>query len=373
MFLEKLKVVNFRNYANSETLFKTKLNLINGANAEGKTNLLEAIYLLCLGRSFRFANNQDMIKYGNDFFTVEGQFFFDNGIKKQVILQYIRDGKKEISIDRKKLSKQSQLFGQFPIVVMSPEDYKITTGSPAERRRFVDILLSQISLTYLSNLQDYARVLKQRNSILQSVREGVDISESTIEPWTNRLLTVGSAIVSQRYGFIREFSNIVNTIYKNYSASKDDLQISLSSTLSSVNQDSWIDKFRAGLAQVKNKERILGKTLVGPHRDDFIFTINGMDLKKFGSRGEHKSALISTKLAEFSIIKKRKEETPILLLDDFKSELDDTREVNVFDSLKDRGQIFFTSPKKKAFDSFEQNSEFSRFFVEDGQIEFCEL
>ncbi len=161
MHLEKLSIVSFRNYTEAEATFSSDLNLIYGLNAQGKTNFLEAIYLICLGRSFRVAKNQELVKKDSSFFIIEGTLTLDNQIKKKAVLRYIKDGKKEISIDRKKLTKHSKIFGQFPIVVMAPDEFKITSGGPSERRRFIDIFLSQVSLSYLTNLQEYNRILNR--------------------------------------------------------------------------------------------------------------------------------------------------------------------------------------------------------------------
>jgi len=373
MHLEKLSVVNFRNYAEAQATFSPDLNLIYGLNAQGKTNFLEAIYLLCLGRSFRVAKNQEMVKKDSSFFTITGTLTLDNQIKKKAVLSYRKDGKKEISIDRKKLSKHSKIFGQFPIVVMAPDEFKITSGGPSERRRFIDIFLSQVSLSYLTNLQEYNRILKQRNRILQQIRDGQGVLETSIEPWTERLVEVGCEIINARNKFVPEFSETLQSIYKKYTESQDTLKIFIESTVTIRKEICETEDFYNALRSVKKKERILGTTLVGPHRDELIFQINGMDLRKYGSRGEHKSVLVALKIAEFRYLKLKQDETPIMLLDDCYSELDNLREEKVFNSLNDLGQIFLTSPKESLFENktkqFDNFSNVSRFYVENGNIE----
>ena len=373
MHLEKILMVSFRNFSAAEATFSSDLNLIYGLNAQGKTNFLEAIYLICLGRSFRVAKNQEMVKKDESFFTIDGNLTLDNQIKKRTVLRYIRDGKKEISIDRKKLTKHSKIFGQFPIVVMAPDEFKITSGGPSERRRFIDIFLSQVSLSYLTNLQEYNRILKQRNRVLQQIRDGQAVPETSIEPWTQRLVEVGCEIINARNIFILEFSETLQAIYKKYTESRDILKIFIESTVTLRHEICETEDFYGAFQSVKNKEKVLGTTLVGPHRDDLVFKINGMDLRKYGSRGEHKSVLVALKIAEFRYLKLKQDETPIMLLDDCYSELDNLREEKVFKSLKDLGQIFMTSPRESILDNqrgqFDNFSNISRFYIENGNIE----
>ncbi len=374
MHLEKLSLVNFRNYTETEAAFSPDLNLIYGLNAQGKTNFLEAIYLVCLGRSFRVAKNQELVKKDSSFFTIEGSLTLDNQIEKKAVLRYIKDGKKEISIDRKKLTKHSKIFGQFPIVVMAPDELKITSGAPSERRRFIDIFLSQVSLSYLINLQEYNRIIKQRNRILQQIRDGQGVSEMSMQPWTQRVVEVGCEIINSRNKFIHEFSEKLQSIYKKYTESQDTLRIFIESTVTIQREICETEDFYNALGSVKKKERILGTTLVGPHRDDLIFQINGMDLRKYGSRGEHKSVLVALKIAEFRYLKIKQDETPIMLLDDCYSELDNLREEKVFNSLNDLGQIFMTSPKESILENqrgqSEKFSNVSKFYIESGNIEY---
>ncbi len=366
MHLEKLAMVNFRNYEKAEVHFKSKINLIFGLNAQGKTNFLEAIYLLCLGRSFRQAKNQDLLRIGSSYFTIEGRLNYDNALVKVAALHYQRDGKKEISIDRKRMRGYSDIFGAFPVVIISPEDYKITTGGPAERRRFIDILLSQISLSYLTHLQEYQRILKQRNRILQDMKAGKLVADSTIAPWNEKMISVGSKIVGARYDFVEEFVRWLRPIYREYSGAHEEIGLRLETLVSRENSE---QSFAVELNRLSQRERALGVSLVGPHRDDLIITINGRELRTFGSRGEHKALMIALKLAELQFLKNKKDETPIFLLDDCFSELDEVREKNVFFSFQGLGQMVITSPRQKDFFGEADAGEVSRFVVENGVIQ----
>lgn len=375
MYVERLRLNNFRNYRETELEFSSHFNLILGQNAQGKTNLLEALYLICLGRSFRSARNQDLVRFDCASLLIEGSLILDNQISRAVVVRYTRDGKKEISIDRKKIQRHSKIFGQFPIVVMAPDEFKITSGGPAERRKFVDILLSQISVAYLSNLQDYIRVLKQRNRILQNTKSGSRLDPSALAPWTENLIRIGSKIVYDRYHFVEDFSKVLTGIYRRYVATSDDLTVTLKSRLPDSETGDIEATFERLLAERFSTEKARGITLVGPHRDDLEFLINGIELRSFGSRGEHKSALISLKLAEFKYLEQRKEEKPVLLLDDCYSELDNDRERRVLNSLGGLGQIFVTTPRKEVAEYhdefFSEPDEVFSYEVTEGQVHRC--
>lgn len=374
MYVSKVSLTNFRNYATAEIELSEKQNFIFGLNAQGKTNFLEAVYLLCLGRSFRQARNQELVKRETTFFNLRASLFQEPGIERLVIINYNKDEKKEISIDRKRLSKHSKIFGQFPVVVMAPDEFRITTGAPAERRRFIDVLLSQLSLSYLNDLQEYNRTLKQRNKSLQNFRDGLRANDDALEAWTQQLANVGGRIIELRHEFIGAFCTTVGSIYHRFTQSTEKIEMTIESSVKYTNNDNNDNAegmFLKALSGNEKKERTLGATMVGPHRDDVIITIDGMDLRKYGSRGEHKSVLISIKIAEFKHLQERINETPVLLLDDCYSELDNFREQSVFGALDGLGQIILTSPKEPVLsDSLQLGGvEQARFIVEDGHIE----
>ncbi len=371
MVLRKLALSNFRNYSQVETELSDSLNVIYGLNAQGKTNFLEAIYLLCLGRSFRLARSQEMLQYEAQSFLVNGAFVQNNELEKEVTLSYKQGGKKEISINRKRLASHSRLFGQLPVVIMAPDEFRITAGAPAERRRFLDILLSQVSLSYLTDLQEYNRVLKHRNKILQNIRHGTNVPDAAIQPWTESLIKAGSQIIARRDRFIAEFRHKLDRTYRSFAPAGAILDVLIDSTVPYINEGTVSDAYTTRLNEMHEKERILGMTLVGPHRDDLVFTIDGADLRKFGSRGEHKSVLFCVKMAEFTYLKEKRQETPIMLLDDCYSELDNQRERSIFDSLPETSQIFMTSPRETILADSNRISEktASGFIVGDGKIE----
>lgn len=345
MRLDSLCLVNFRNYASVQVDFSPYLNLVRGRNAQGKTNLLEAIYLLCLGRSFRVVRNQELLRTGENFFRAESTLHLDNSIEKVVAIRYERDGRKDILIDHKRLGAYSQMFGQFPVVIMAPDEFRVTSGGPSDRRRFLDILLSQVSLSYLADLQEYHRVLRQRNKILHGGKEGRSFSESTLAPWTDKLVQAGSRVLSFRRKFVLDFREKVKKLYSAFSQTDDVLEISIDSTVPEAPGIAVGESFHTAIETLHRRERATGSSLVGPHRDDLIFSINGLNVRKYGSRGEHKSVLMCLKLAEYNYLWQRTSERPLLLLDDCYSELDDSRARGIFNSLRGLGQIFMTDPK----------------------------
>jgi len=371
MHIQNLELAGFRNYEFAHVSFSPRMNVLFGQNAQGKTNLIEALYLLCLGRSFRLAKNQDLLNNEAPFFTLRADVIKDNEIEKAVFIKYIRDGKKEININRKRLQGYSKIFGHFPVVIMAPDEFKITTSGPSERRRFLNILLSQVSLSYLSDLQEYARILKQRNRILHDIRAGKRVEKAVITPWTENLVNVGKRIILFRNSFIAHFSPSLASIYRNLTKQQDDLQIEIKNSVTFTTDDEIEQAFSEKLKRQERQETILGSTLVGPHRDDLLFTINNMELRKYGSRGEHKSVLLSLKIAEFKYLQKAVQETPLLLLDDCYSELDHAREENVLKSIDGLGQVILTTPKQNLFSDYSHlfSNDTFRFCVEGGQID----
>ncbi len=372
MIIKNISLLNYRNYETAEVNFSQNINLIYGLNAHGKTNFLEAIFLLCLSRSFRQSKNSELLNKEANTFTINGTFIKDNESEKKIVVHYIRDGKKEISINKKKINSHSKIIGHFPIVIMAPDEFRITSGGPSERRRFLDILLSQVSLTYLADLQEYNRILKQRNMLLKNIRDSKFADEASLEVWTEGLIKAGSRIINFRLKFIQSFSKILNSIFKRFEKNGD-TQLTIESTIQQKNEEMTEDSFRDALLSFRKKERILGTTYVGPHRDDLLFTIDGMDVRKYGSRGQHKSLLISLKIAEYNYLYQQKEEQPLLLLDDCYSELDEMREKSAFESVQGLGQIILTSPRKNILENKDySHRDVNYYFVKQGTIEQIE-
>lgn len=236
-----------------------------------------------------------------------------------------------------------------PVVLLSPEDYKITSGSPAERRSLIDMFLSQVSSIYLKNLQKYNRVLKQRNKILTEFLKKGQFDEKILEPWNLSLIETGSKIIKYRNSFITDFSPLLAERYLELNQVNETISFSYKPSFPIRNFEEIENQFRETLQRDRTSERLRGISLSGPHRDDFIFTISGNELRTYGSRGQHKSALVALKLAQFFYLKLKKNETPVLLLDDLFSDLDPQRGKKILTAIENIGQTFITTTQKISY------------------------
>ncbi|HDQ00702.1 MAG TPA: DNA replication/repair protein RecF [bacterium] len=343
MKLISIELSDFRNYDKQEIIFSPNKNFIIGKNAQGKTNLLESIYLLCLSKSFRTSKEKEAIAFSKEQFIIKGVFELDIGIHQKVVLICSKSNGKQISVNRKSVSRMADFIGSLPVVISSPEEYELTNGPPPHRRRLVDILLSQINKRYIHSLIEYQRIIKQKSAILQKGKLHGKINIKEIEPWNERLIEVGAKIIEQRDIFSKELSTILTSVYSNLIINGEKLEFYYQPDLEYENIDDIKEKIATKLNQLLKKEQQRGICLVGPHRDDYIFKINGKNLKKFGSRGQHKTVLISLAIAEYQLIKNILNTEPILLIDDLYSELDSDREQKITQTIDQLGQVFITS------------------------------
>ncbi len=367
MKLTSIELIDFRNFKQSQIDFSSKKNFLIGKNAQGKSNLLEAIYLLCLSKSFRTSHNKEAISFSKQNFLIKGEFSSDKGSNYKAGLLCYQNKKKEIFINRKRINKIAEFIGNFPIVLSSPEEYNLTTGPPSERRKFVDILLSQINKKYIHFLIEYQRILKQKNAILLNWKFTGKQSRSELEPWNVRLVEIGSRIIEFRNKFLKQLSVKVGHIYSKLVLNNEQLEFFYQPNVEFQNIENIKDNFFNKINQVYNKELQRSTSLVGPHRDDFIFKINGKNIRKYGSRGQHKTVLISLAASEYNLIKELTEETPIVLIDDLYSELDEDRKNRILDLLEDFGQVFITSTEIHDQNSSKEGDKY--FFVKSGTIQ----
>lgn len=337
MILRRMCLRQFRNYATLDLEFCDTLNFICGRNGQGKSNFLEAVHLLGVTRSFRASPDRELVQFDGRGFEIMGEFFDEAMVKRQVAVCYSFAAGKEISLDRKRLASSAALIGKFPVVHFAPESHRITSGAPAERRRFVDMLLSQSSAAYLADWQAYHRALKQRNALL-SQNQG---SSPDLSAWNQTLAIHGCRIIAARYQFVESFATIVLQAYRDISASSSSLHLRYHSQLAvtEVTPDHY-HKMLAGSRVFEKRRR---QTQAGPHRDDFGFILDGHDLRGFASRGEHKSTLLALKMAEATYLEEKSGTAPIILLDDLHSELDATRFAATLEHFQRRGQLFVTS------------------------------
>ncbi len=359
MYLKKLELLNFRNYEKAKLEFNPGCNIFYGDNAQGKTNIIEAIFLLCFSKGFRTQSEREIIQFNKAFARIEGHFVFDRHIEQKVIFLYSESEGKSIYLEEKKITRYSVLIGKFPVVLLSPDDYNIISGGPDGRRRLFDMLLSQEDATYLNTLQQYNRILKQRNKILLDFIRQKQYNAAILEPWNKNLIEYGSFVIKFRQAFVSEFCPLLARIYKELNFANESIDFSYRPSIPFQDEKDIQTIFTSILNHNLKYELKRGITLKGPHRDDYDFKIDNNALKTYGSRGQHKSLLVALKLAEFYYLKKKREETPIILLDDLFSDLDRNRERTILAILQNTGQTFVTNAKKLEFiNSLSQKKEY---------------
>jgi len=324
--VESIDLKNFRNYDILNMKFDKKVNIIYGDNAQGKTNILESLYICSTSKSHRGSKDKEIIKLGTD------ESHIKVNVKKHDINyridMHLKHGKsKGIAINGIPIKRAVELFGIINIVLFSPEDLNIIKNGPGERRRFMDMELSQLDKIYLSNLVNYNKVVNQRNKLLKDIafnpsKESMDI----LEIWDMQLLKFGKEIIEGRVRFIDQINKIISVIHKNLTGGKESLEIKY---LPNVLQDN----FESELARNRERDLKYKVTNVGPHKDDLVFYINGQDVRKFGSQGQQRTAALSLKLSEIELVKIIIKDTPILLLDDVLSELDSNRQNFLINSI----------------------------------------
>jgi len=368
---------NFRNHHDTFIEFADNINVIYGENGQGKTSILESISYLCLTKSFVTSNDLYVLSIGKDFFEVEGVFESDYGVESKVCVVYLpSNGGKNIWINGESIDKPSSVIGQFPFVVLAPNHKEITLGPPAERRRFVDIIISQSNKVYFEDLIEFKRILKQRNKLLLDRRMGsTRVDSKLLESWDEGLVKHSSQIIHRRKLFVDEFQTYLQDAYKKL-VEEPEKPIIEYSPLLELDENCWSisDIEEALRVELKNKrkdELRRGTTLVGLHRDDFTFKINEFDLKKYASQGQHKTFLIALKVANFFYLKEKCNETPIVLLDDVFSELDENRSQRLMQFVGELGQPFITSTDTSLFDNtivFDSNNR--KILVHNGSISY---
>lgn len=371
MVLKRIKLKDFRNYVFQNIELNNKFNFIYGNNGHGKTNILEGISFVTFGKSFLGSPDQDCVRFGTDEFFIDSIFENDLGNEYFVSLNYNTVAKKKTyHLNKEKVSRfSSEIFGKFPVVFFSPHSLNITYGNPSERRKFFDILISQTSRVYLDYLKDLSRLLKQKNALLKSYQSDRQYSERDFKYLLNSinesLIDVTIEVLIRRLSFIKEFKvyfeknfrNLLKTddvpIIKYYSELMSDLCLTPDDILD-INKEEIKAKISGYFKKRESEEISRGLSLIGPQRDDYIFSldkytsgdgknVNEFELKNFASQGEHKTFVIGLKLAEFYYILDKLGSSPILLLDDILSELDAERVFKIISHLKDFGQIILTS------------------------------
>ena len=349
MYVEKIILNNFRNYEYQEINLEENINIIYGNNAQGKTNIIESVFLCAFGKSFRAKKDSELIKFDENNCKVE---VFYNKIDREGSIKAIIEDKKVFFSNGVKQNKISDIIGKINVVIFTPDDIDIIKGGPSKRRRFLDMMISSLKPNYLHLLNMYNKVLEQRNNYLRKYNEK-DLS--MLDIWDEQLADYSFKIYEYRKYFIEKISNIIEDIHSLITKSgKEDIKIKYISN--SKNKESFLENLKKS-RQVDIKR---GFTATGVHRDDFMIYINGRPVSIFGSQGQQRTTILTLKLCELKIVKEEIGDSPILLLDDFMSELDEKRRESFLENIKGN-QVIITCT-----DRIDLENESSIYYVENG-------
>ena len=330
MIIDSLELKNFRNYESLKVSLSPGTNIFYGDNAQGKTNVLESIFLASTSKSYRISKDKDLIQFGNDEAHIKMEVR-KHDVPYRIDMHLKKNKSKGIAIDETPIRKASELFGIANIVSFSPEDLGLIKDGPAVRRRFMDLELCQLDKIYLYNLTRYNRVLDQRNKLLKDIVIKPSLLD-TLSVWDDELIKYGTKIIEIRNIFIEELKDIIIDIHHHLTGGIEKLEIVYDANVSSSD-------FQNTLSRMRESEIRQHITLVGPHRDDLLFLIDGKDIRKFGSQGQQRTAALALKLSEIELVRKRIDDDPILLLDDVLSELDSKRQNYLLDLLSETQNI----------------------------------
>lgn len=326
MRIKSLTLQDFRNCDELHLEFEKGLNILFGDNAQGKTNILEAVYVAATTKSHKGSKDRDMIRMGEKEAHIR-LLLEKKGEERKIDLHLKKTKQKGMAVDGIMVKRAIDLFGLASIIFFSPEDLSMIKDGPAERRRFIDMELSQLERVYLYHLSKYNKVLLQRNNLLRQIAQNEGIID-TLDVWDSQLLYYGSEIIKSRRKFIGELNEIIKPIHERLTGGKEAIEIFY--TPNTEEED-----FEKKLIQSRKNDIFQKTTLVGPQRDDLLFSINGQDVRKFGSQGQQRSTALSLKLSEIELFKRNTGENPILLLDDVLSELDRSRQNYLIESIGD--------------------------------------
>jgi DNA replication and repair protein RecF len=358
-----LRLSHFRNYPSMEVEFHPQLNLFLGSNAQGKTNVLEAIYCLSTTRSFRAAVDDEMIQFEQEAAAIESVLQREEG-QEQIRLEMRKSKPKTLLVNGKKQKKLSSLLGRLPAVVFSPDDLFLVKGGPSLRRRYLDTMMFQMDAGYLAHLQQYERTLKQRNSLL---RQRVDQLESQLAIWDLPLAEHGAAIMQRRFEISAKLSQSAGDALRDLTGGAEKFEVRYEPSLQvTASEGSLKEKMLEALLNARREEMARGVSVVGPHRDDLGLWVNGQMLRKFGSQGQQRTGALALKLAQLSILAEGCHTAPLVLFDDVMAELDEKRQAFFLNRLQQGGQAFLTGTA--AADFAAASSKARIFKVEAGQL-----
>ena len=342
MRIEHLKLINFRNYDHLELDFSKNINIFIGNNGQGKTNILESIYVLSLSKSNRYGIDSDLIQFTKESAKIEGLIRNDDLLKKQEVL--INKLKKQLYVNGKEIRKTRDYISNFCVISFSPDDLDIIKGSPSIRRNVLNIDISQIHNNYINYLNEYNSIIKIRNEYLKKINLNGNSDYRYLDIINNKLIEKADKIYAYRFLFLEEINKNINTIYKKITGLENlSIKYDNNLNLNRYSKEEIYNKFKQKFKKYLNQELMQGITLTGPHRDDFIFLLNGMDMKNYASQGQQRMAIIAFKICELYVFKKVLGSYPVLLLDDIFSEIDTKKRNKIIKFLKNDIQTIITT------------------------------
>jgi DNA replication and repair protein RecF len=347
MILSSIYLKNFRSHRNTKLNFSEKINYIVGGNGQGKTSVLESIYFLCTTKGYNSKTDNEVTRFNEKGFEIKGSFkdLTENDVR---IYFSLEENRKYYFQNGKLINRLSDVIGKFPVVILTPSDHSITQGSPGDRRKFVDSVISQSSETYLKLLLDFNRTLRQRSSLLTRIKEQYRKSQAAyneLDAWTTKLVETGTEIIEHRIKFIAEFNTYVVESNKKIIGTDEIPEVYylfLEGNREYYNQKMIKEEFYKLINSKREEELRRAVNLVGPQRDEYLFEINQKELKTFGSQGQHKTFQIALKFAQFFYLKEKTGKAPMFLLDDVFGELDANRSLRTSEYLRETGQAFIT-------------------------------
>ena len=357
MIIQSLELENFRNYGTLSVHFDSGTNILYGDNAQGKTNILEAVYLSATTKSHKGSKDKDLINFASEEAHIR-TYVVKDGLENRVDMHLRKNKSKGIAINGQKIKKAADLLGLLNVVFFSPEDLSIIKNGPSERRRFVDMELCQLDSVYLHNLNHYNKIVNQRNRLLKDLYANPGLKD-TLFLWDSQLAAFGQKIIERRNTFISQLNEIIYGLHLKLTGGKEELQIVYEPDVLALD-------FEEKLQKCQERDIRLKQTSIGPHRDDFSFAVGTVDIRKFGSQGQQRTAALSLKLAEIELVKKMTKDVPLLLLDDVLSELDSNRQNYLLNSIGELQTIITcTGLEEFVNNRFEINRVFK---VSDGVI-----
>ncbi|ASB86592.1 DNA replication/repair protein RecF [Bacillus sonorensis] len=351
MYIQNLTLSSYRNYERLDLQFENKVNVIIGENAQGKTNLMEAIYVLAMAKSHRTSNDKELIRWDEDYAKIEGRVIKKNGpVPIQLVIS--KKGKKG-KVNHIEQQKLSQYVGAVNTIMFAPEDLNLVKGSPQVRRRFLDMEIGQVSPVYLHDLSLYQKILSQRNHFLKQLQTRKQTDQTMLDVLTEQLTEFAAKVVMKRLQFVDQLEKWAQPIHSGISRGLEELTLKYHTSLhvsDSPDLSKMINSYQETFSKLRDKEIERGVSLSGPHRDDVLFYVNGRDVQTYGSQGQQRTTALSLKLAEIDLIQEEIGEYPILLLDDVLSELDDYRQSHLLNTIQGRVQTFVTTTSVDGID-----------------------